>query len=357
MVMTAEAPQNQLLPLQQRVPELGRIRLGEKGTRGEPVRLKTFRLTSGSRPLLEAAAKLYGGTVKQWDGAPDEGFWQLTTASAELDILIPGAAGAVSQSYELWQGGTCERRCDGTTVTTPKGAAACICAAKQLDGPDRECEIMTRIKVMLPRLPGLGVWRLDTGGYMAATTLPSTLTLLAQLSRGTWIPAVLRAEQRSRRVRDDNGKAMTHRFVVPVLDLPGATIGQLAEGAGLTVNMLEPGEPVAPPTARSRVAEMRAEIEAANTVRTVDSAPGSVQDGPQAAPGAGEAALVGAEATPPASAPARANVEPTDASVVDLPQCEALSPYEGHARCKREAGHPAAGANHGGHKASTKEAW
>lgn len=313
-----------LLNIPQRPPELGRIRLGEKGTKGEPVRLKTFRLTSSNRATLEAAAVLYGGKVQAWQGAPDEGMWQLTTAVAELDILIPTNLRSVSQAYELWQGGTCERRCDGTTAATPQGAVPCICAAKKLDGADRECEIMTRLSVMLPRVPGLGVWRLDTGGYLAATTLPSTLTLLAGLARGPWAHAVLRAEQRSKKERLPGGKVQTHRFVVPVLDLPGTTLGQLVPGAEIPQPaLLEPGERPAPPTARDRVAEARRVAEAAATadvpvVVTPLSAEGS---------------------------------QPANAAVRDLAQCDETAPYEGNARCRREDGHP------GLHSAGSKESW
>ncbi|HEY8836390.1 MAG TPA: hypothetical protein VIO16_01665, partial [Dehalococcoidia bacterium] len=220
-----------LLDIPQRPPELGRIRLGEKAASGAPKRLNTFRLTAASQKLLEAAAVLYGGKVTAWKDAPDEGFYQLTTTVAELDILIPTSVRSVSQAYEHWQGGTCERRCDGYTESI--SGAPCLCAADGQTGPDRLCEVMTRISVMLPRLPGLGVWRLDTSGWQAATTLPSTLTLLSTLARGSWMAAVLRAEQRSRKTRLPNGKVETHRFVVPVLDLPGTTLGQLVDGAGL----------------------------------------------------------------------------------------------------------------------------
>ena len=249
-----------LIPgLVQRPPELGRIRLGEKSKQGYPLALKTFRLTSASRTTLEAAAALYGGKVTAWDGAPDEGMWQLVTAATELDVLIPGSLAVITQAYELWQGGTLERRCDGTTEAV--SGQPCLCAAAGLQGGERECEILTRLRVMLPRIPGLGVWRLDTSGYLAATTLPSTVTLLARLTPGAWIPAVLRAEQRSKRDRDDKGKVITHRFVVPVLDLPGRTIGQIVELARPEAPQLEDGQRPAPATAADRAATRRAELE------------------------------------------------------------------------------------------------
>lgn len=50
------------IDVQRRLVELGRIRLGQKAPgKGNPQRLETFRLTSASRSLLEAAAAIYGG--------------------------------------------------------------------------------------------------------------------------------------------------------------------------------------------------------------------------------------------------------------------------------------------------------
>lgn len=100
---------------------------------------------------------------------------------------------------------------------------------------------------------------LTTSGWMAATTLPSTLSLLARMTSGEWIPAVLRAEQRSKKVRDpQTGKVTTNRFVVPVLDLPGATIRQLVEGAGL-VDSPVPLDAVVPAAAGEGAGPRRAD--------------------------------------------------------------------------------------------------
>ena len=302
-----------LADIPQRTPELGRIRLGEKGDRGQPVKLRTFRLTSHSKALLEAAAKLYGGTVKAWDGAPDEGMWQVTTAASELDVLIPGAVGAVSQTYEEWKGGTCMRRCDGTTVRTPATEEPCICKKLDIPGPDdAHCEIVTRFRVILPRVPGLGVWMLTTSGWMAATTLPSTLNLLARMTSGEWIPAVLRAEQRSKKVRDPKtGKVQTNRFVVPVLDLPGATIGQLVEGAGL-VDSPVPLDAVVPSTAKERALARAAQLEAGPTT----SAPASGGTGAtQGVPAAQPVSTAPAAESAPAPDPSGSGAD--DADVID----------------------------------------
>src|SRR5258707_3286069 len=103
--------------VQRRFMELGRVRLGEKGGKGEPRKLDSFRFTSASRPLLEAVAAKYGGKVQAWTGAPDEGYYELKTTSAELDIILPPTFSANdgepslpwSQFYELWSGGGCQR--------------------------------------------------------------------------------------------------------------------------------------------------------------------------------------------------------------------------------------------------------
>lgn len=208
-----------LLNIQKRLVELGRIRLGEKGAKGEPKKLSTFRMTSASKTLLEKAAKLYGGSVVEWHDAPNPGFYQVTTDSAELPVLIPPIPTLVSQYYEAWSGGGCKRRCDGETELLSGGPCKCT---DETRGTKDGCKVTTRISVMLPQLPGLGLWRLESHGWNAATTLPGTVELLA--GQGRFIQAVLRLEQRSEK---KDGK--TKRYVVPVIDIPDMTLGALIE--------------------------------------------------------------------------------------------------------------------------------
>lgn len=209
--------------VQRRLTELGRIRLGDKGTKGQPQKLTKFRLTSASRPLLEAAARMYGGTVRAWQGAPDDGFWELYTDTDALDIMVPPVVNAYSQLYETWDAGGCTLRCDGTWESI--GETPC-------DHGDHEgMTVTTRVSVILPKLPGLGTWRLETKGWNAAATLPAALDMLvATRSRG-WLPAILRLEQQSskKKVPGPNGtvKSQTFRYVVPVIDIIGVTFAEL----------------------------------------------------------------------------------------------------------------------------------
>jgi hypothetical protein len=80
---------------------------------------------------------------------------------------------------------------------------------------------------MLPDIPGLGVWRLESKGWNAAAELPGTLeVLLMAASEQKFIPAVLRVEHRMKRTPGQP----TKKFVVPVIDLPQVTVRQLVEG-------------------------------------------------------------------------------------------------------------------------------
>lgn len=208
-----------MIGIQQRLVELGRIRTGEKGAKGEPKRLTKFRLTSASRPLLQEAAKLYGGTVRAWQGAPDDGYWELYTTADTINIVIPPMGRVYSLAYELWTGGTCNRRCDGEIEQI--SGSDCLC-----DPANRDCSVTTRVQVMLPDLPGLGVWRVESHGYNAAAKLPSSLELLRALGSGSFTPAILRLVAHSKRVRLPDGKVQTHRWMEPEIDTP-ETIGAL----------------------------------------------------------------------------------------------------------------------------------
>lgn len=239
--------------VQRRMMELGRVRLGEKGPKGEPRRLNTFRFTSASQALLEAVAAKHGGTVSAWTDAPDEGYFEVTTEATSLDIILPPVYSAedgepttaYSQWFELWSGGGCQRRCDGETESL--SGKECLC------NPDeRDCKVTTRVSFILPDIPGLGVWRLDSHGWNAAVELPGTLEVLVlAASEHKFIPAVLRVEQRNKKIPGEG----TRRFNVPVIDLPGVTVNQLAAGeAPLALNA-----PAAPPRRGERPALPTAE--------------------------------------------------------------------------------------------------
>lgn len=220
-----------LIGVQRRMRELGRIRLGEKGVakngKSFPKKLTGFRLTSMSHPLLLVAADLYGGEVRKWEGAPGQGDqWELYMGD-RIDVLLPPGE-PLTQSFEMWSGGGCVRRCNGMTMADGTG---CQCPADlndriELARTGGACKPTTRLGVILPRIPDIGVWRMETHGYNAAVELPGTVDILKALSAGGgMIPAFLRIEQRTS-VKDGE----TRHFVVPVLELPTVTVAELQAG-------------------------------------------------------------------------------------------------------------------------------
>ena len=223
-----------IINIQRKLTEVGRIRLGAKSDKGAPQKLDKFRLTSKSKEALDAAAEVYGGVVKPWAG-PDGDSFELLTTTNVLDVVVP-PGNALTQWYEMWSGGGCQRRCDGAVETI--SGKACLCPADQtmrseLSGRGQACKPTTRLSVLLPQVKSVGLWRLESHGYYAASELAGIAELLQQVSASDkYLPATLRLEQRSAK---KNGK--TSRFAVPVLEV-GATVQEaLSAIAGGTSQM------------------------------------------------------------------------------------------------------------------------
>lgn len=198
-----------ILVLQQRLRELGRIRIGQKvatsNGRTRPGKLDRFRLTSPSKELLDRVAAKYGGTVAPWTPEGGAGQYEVITDARRMPIHVPPQP--VSQYFELWSGGGCQRRCDGVTELLKD--RPCIC------GPDpeqRQCKPTTRLNVVLSEIEGVGVWRLESHGYYAALELPGVAELLSQT--GGYVEAFLGLEQRTAK-RD----GQTRHWMVPTIDV------------------------------------------------------------------------------------------------------------------------------------------
>jgi hypothetical protein len=267
--------------LQVRYRELGRLRMGQRvPTRNggrRPEKLETWRFTSTDWRLIQRASQLYGGKPERWDDAPSgtRQFQVVTDADAVPVILPPDIA--ISQAMEAWTTAGCVRRCDGQVEYL--SGAECLCADEGDQGP---CKPTTRLSVMLPDMPGLGVWRVETRGWFAARELVPMVRMAATLGRNQTYR--LRIDPRHMDSRDDAGKPQTFHFGVPVLDtdLTPAQLLELAEpqrlgiegGHGpseaLTAKMMSdpPSRPTPPardqggsdPTSEGRGAQRRAHI-------------------------------------------------------------------------------------------------
>lgn len=246
-----------ILTLQKSMRRLGRIRMGSKATKtvtknGKqveveyPQKIETWRMTSPSRDLLEAAAEMYGGTVTEWEGSPSGRQFELFTDAASIEVIIPPGDMAFSQWFEMWSGGGCQRRCDGQTEVT--SGEPCMCPADpeqrlELAAKGNACKPTTRLFVIQPRLPDVGLWHFESHGFYAATEIPGTINIIrAAANNGTLIPARLRIEQRT--VKRD-GK--TNNFAVAVIELPTLTTHTLMTGE--IVGELAPGRAELAPVA------------------------------------------------------------------------------------------------------------
>ena len=200
-----------------------------KNGKTRPVASATWIITSHSQDHVDAAAALWGGTVEHWqpmgNGAQQ---WRVISQAHTIDAILPPGE-PLMQAYELWSKGGCQRRCDG--VTEQFTGAPCICMAHFGDQWYEQpkgtvCDTKSRLKVILPDMPGMGAWRVETGSFYAADEMAGMIDVI----RGTvgdqaLIPIRLRIEPRTR-----IAGGQTKQFVVPVLELRGVTAGELLGG-------------------------------------------------------------------------------------------------------------------------------
>lgn len=223
--------------MQQRLTQVGVIRLGEKRTASSgkeyPAKLETFRITSPSRDLVERAAALYGGEVRDWPAGPSGPEFQVTTKTAELPVYV--LPQRIDPNLELWGNRHRVRFCDGETERIRGVACLCEQAARQRyartgrpwpeDGrfirdPRVDCKPTTRLSVMLADLSD-GQWKVEAHGWNAAAELPTKATVYLALAQKA-VPAILRLKVRKDAVlriqQDGSEKVESREYVVPELD-------------------------------------------------------------------------------------------------------------------------------------------
>ena len=228
---------SRILTIQRRSKELGRIRTGQVTQTGKgkarPTKLETFRFTSHSESLVRKVAELYGGEPREWQpqggGAKQ---WEVLSDSKRIPILVPPQP--VSQAFELWSGGGCQRRCDGERESITD--SPCLCGP---DPAERLCSPTTRLNVILRDVEGIGLWRLESHGYYAAVELPEVADFLARAGISN-LPAFLVLEQRT--VKRDG---QTRQFMVPGIEVEGITPAQLLSAEQPAMPALDAG-PVTP---------------------------------------------------------------------------------------------------------------
>jgi hypothetical protein len=222
-----------LLDLQQRAREVGRIRIGRQvryvkdgQTKSRAEKLDRFRFTTNDPHAAQRVAELYGGEAIEWEGGRQA--WEVIADVSELDVMVPPGEAALSQDYELWSGGGLVRRCNGIDQLTTDHACVCpadISERMELAAQGRACKPTTRVNVILPDLPDIGVWRYESHGYTAALELGGTADLLAKArEKGVVLPAKMRMEARQK-----IAGGQTRNWFVVVLST-SVTLRELIEG-------------------------------------------------------------------------------------------------------------------------------
>jgi hypothetical protein len=227
---------SRILTLQRQAAELGRLRTGFYES-GRPQRCDTWVLTSHEREYVEVAAQLWGGTVHEWkplNGSIKQ--WRVITDAVSIDAILP-PGDPLSQYNELWSGGGCQRRCDG--ITEKLSRKPCICLAQH--GEDwyllpkgRVCSPTTRLNVLLPDMPDLGVWRAETKSFYAAEGMAGQVDTVLQGTGGQGLVPVRMSIQQQQVVRNGKTKKFPVVRVTPRLArLRQALEGPLSKAAAL----------------------------------------------------------------------------------------------------------------------------
>lgn len=190
-----------ILDLHPALPTAYRLRLGHqvRGDKGlRPAHLAgRIRVTSPYPSLLEQIAVAYGGTEPAPWASPDGPQVETVLPAEPLVVaIVPGQS--LSQWWEHWNAGGCDRRCDGEKETLSGEPCLCPPSVKERRSDPRQwCQPVTRLSVLLPRLRSLATGRLDTHGVIAAQGIAASLALAQQaLDQGVLVRATLSVRMR-----------------------------------------------------------------------------------------------------------------------------------------------------------------
>ncbi|WP_329151281.1 hypothetical protein OIU91_28540 [Streptomyces sp. NBC_01456] len=259
---------SRIMTMKKQAVELGRIRTGysvpneDPKKRARAVRSETFIFTSHSRDYVAAAAEQWGGDVEPWtpQRSKIEQF-RVITRAREIRAIMP-SGDPLSQAYEMWGGGGCVRRCDGEREQ--KSGQPCICLARygpkwHRRSPREVCRPTSRISVMLPELPDLGVWRLDTHSYYAADGMAGSVDTVLQATGGaSMMPVRMWIEQTTRVENGETKNFPVVKLVPAVPQLKHALSGPLSTAAALDPSSLtRPAIEAAPAEMPDYLAEAR----------------------------------------------------------------------------------------------------
>ena len=264
--------------------------------------------------------------VQPWGNAPEGSGpqWECTVTAPAIDVLVPPGQ-TYSQWMELWRGGGCVRRCDGRREMLTDSPCMCPDNPKErtaLAAKGEACKPTTRLNVMLPKVPDIGVWRLETHSYYAAVELAGTADVLRKATEAGYpLPAQLRIDQRHVKRPGEGRKD----FPVVALELPQSLSGQLLARAA-DMPAIGPG-PASPMLGAGRLSDIPHAPEPRGAEAAALSAATGERDESAAAPivatedgrTVDAGGVIAAETAAPVSVPTREEIfEAADAKLIDI---------------------------------------
>ncbi len=194
---------------QKRLPRLGKIRLGIKKV--SPRTKKEYPSATDFFVCPPEVQAVYGEKPKRLDviiPLEDEETW-----ASQYYRQYSRSRGLVCKG----DGETCRRMVDTETgdvagrdtkgITWAEGGT---CAG--MDCPDykaKACQEVMNLQFLLPKVPGLGVWQIDTGSINSIRNINNCATMIrAMCGRVSWIPLLLTLEP-TEVVNPDDGKKKT----------------------------------------------------------------------------------------------------------------------------------------------------
>ena len=194
---------------QKRLPRLGKIRLGIK---------KISPRTGASYPTATdyfvcppEVQAIYGEKPQRLDviiPVEDEEMWAsqyYRQYSRTRGLICKGDGESCRRMVDTETGAIANR--DTKEVTWREG---CECLGR--DCPDykgKACQEVMNLQALLPKVPGLGIWQIDTGSINSIRNINNCATMIrAMCGRVSWIPLVLTLEPTDV-VNPDDGKKKT----------------------------------------------------------------------------------------------------------------------------------------------------
>jgi len=163
---------------------VGHIRIGElvpnkSGDGTHPEGRSTYRFTCPDKAAMENLKAAYPGILRPWKDRPGE--WDLSTEVNQISVIVDTRL-SVDENFTQNDGKTRTHQCDGLLCKyveirrkakkiifcEDRGIVPCLCDPDGLgaDLQDRQCDLSTTLRVILPATKDITLWQLTSKGVI-----------------------------------------------------------------------------------------------------------------------------------------------------------------------------------------------